>query len=180
MRRKHTRNRVADLWRRDFPRCGDLWKHIVKLYPMDCKLPLGCGLKDYGYITFEKGVFYMANKATGLARIIKAAGYSYKGLTAAWQNEAAFRQESVAAVVAIILAIWLDVGAIARILLIGSVLLVMIIELLNSAIEAVVDRVGTDYHELSGRAKDMGSAAVSLTIVLALLVWGSVLWQHFS
>ncbi|MBC3219488.1 diacylglycerol kinase [Serratia fonticola] len=122
----------------------------------------------------------MANQATGLTRIIKAAGYSYKGLTAAWQNEAAFRQELVATVVAIIVAVWLDVGTIARILLIGSVLLVMIVEILNSAIEAVVDRVGTEYHELSGRAKDMGSAAVSLAIILALFVWASVLWQHLA
>ncbi|CAI2151781.1 Diacylglycerol kinase [Serratia fonticola] len=122
----------------------------------------------------------MANQATGLTRIIKAAGYSYKGLTAAWQNEAAFRQELVATVVAIIVAVWLDVGAIVRILLIGSVLLVMIVEILNSAIEAVVDRVGTEYHELSGRAKDMGSAAVSLAIILALFVWASVLWQHLA
>lgn len=122
----------------------------------------------------------MANQATGLTRIIKAAGYSYKGLTAAWQNEAAFRQELVATVVAIIVAVWLDVGAIARILLIGSVLLVMIVEILNSAIEAVVDRVGPEYHELSGRAKDMGSAAVSLAIILALFVWASVLWQHLA
>ena len=82
-------------------------------------------------------------------------------------------------VLAIILAIWLDVGAIARILLIGSVVLVMIVEMLNSAIEAIVDRVGTEYHELSGRAKDMGSAAVLLAVILALFVWGAVLWQHF-
>ncbi|MBL5827702.1 diacylglycerol kinase [Serratia fonticola] len=122
----------------------------------------------------------MANQATGLTRVIKAAGYSYKGLTAAWQNEAAFRQELVATVVAIIVAVWLDVGVIARILLIGSVLLVMIVEILNSAIEAVVDRVGPEYHELSGRAKDMGSAAVSLAIILALFVWASVLWQHLA
>ncbi|MGL5384756.1 MAG: diacylglycerol kinase [Enterobacterales bacterium] len=122
----------------------------------------------------------MANQATGLTRIFKAAGYSYKGLIAAWQNEAAFRQELVATVVAIIVAVWLDVGVIARILLIGSVLLVMIVEILNSAIEAIVDRVGTEYHELSGRAKDMGSAAVSLAIILALFVWASVLWQHLA
>lgn len=122
----------------------------------------------------------MANQATGLTRIVKAAGYSYKGLIAAWQNEAAFRQELVATVAAIIVAVWLDVGVIARILLIGSVLLVMIVEILNSAIEAIVDRVGTEYHELSGRAKDMGSAAVSLAIILALFVWGSVLWQHLA
>ncbi|HAV5984332.1 diacylglycerol kinase [Serratia marcescens] len=122
----------------------------------------------------------MANQATGLTRIIKAAGYSYKGLSAAWQHEAAFRQELVVTLVAIILAVWLDVGAIARILLIGSVALVMIVEILNSAIEAVVDRIGSEHHELSGRAKDMGSAAVSLAIVLALFVWGTVLWQHFG
>ena len=122
----------------------------------------------------------MANQATGLTRIIKAAGYSYKGLSAAWQHEAAFRQELVVTVLAIILAVWLDVRAIARILLIGSVALVMIVEILNSAIEAVVDRIGSEHHELSGRAKDMGSAAVSLAIVLALFVWGTVLWQHFG
>ncbi|HEJ1091446.1 diacylglycerol kinase [Serratia marcescens] len=122
----------------------------------------------------------MANQATGLTRIIKAAGYSYKGLSAAWQHEAAFRQELVVTLLAIILAVWLDVGAIARILLIGSVALVMIVEILNSAIEAVVDRIGSEHHELSGRAKDMGSAAVSLAIVLALFIWGTVLWQHFG
>ncbi|HIH8984956.1 TPA: diacylglycerol kinase [Serratia marcescens] len=122
----------------------------------------------------------MANQATGLTRIIKAAGYSYKGLSAAWQHEAAFRQELVVTLLAIILAVWLDVGAIARILLIGSVALVMIVEILNSAIEAVVDRIGSEHHELSGRAKDMGSAAVSLAIVVALFVWGTVLWQHFG
>jgi diacylglycerol kinase (ATP) len=120
----------------------------------------------------------MANQVTGLTRVIKAFGYSYKGLTAAWQHEAAFRQELVATVLAIILAIWLDVGAIARILLIGSVVLVMIVEMLNSAIEAIVDRIGTEHHELSGRAKDMGSAAVSLAIALALFVWVCVLWQY--
>lgn len=122
----------------------------------------------------------MANQATGLTRIIKAAGYSYKGLSAAWQHEAAFRQELVVTLLAIILAVWLDVGAIARILLIGSVALVMIVEILNSAIEAVVDRICSEHHELSGRARDMGSAAVSLAIVLALFVWGTVLWQHFG
>ncbi|GAA3610210.1 diacylglycerol kinase [Gibbsiella greigii] len=122
----------------------------------------------------------MANQTTGLTRIIKAAGYSRQGFIAAWQNEAAFRQETLAAALAIILAAWLDVGAIARILLVGSVILVMIVELLNSAIEALVDRVGTEHHVLSGRAKDIGSAAVTLAIILALFVWGSVLWQHFA
>ncbi len=120
----------------------------------------------------------MANQSTGLTRIYKAAGYSMKGLSAAWKNEAAFRQESVAAIAAIILAFWLDVDALARILLIGSVALVIIIEVINSAIEAVVDRVGSEFHELSGRAKDMGSAAVFLAILLALFIWITVLWQH--
>ncbi|MEY8713285.1 diacylglycerol kinase [Mangrovibacter phragmitis] len=121
----------------------------------------------------------MASNTTGLTRIIKAAGYSWKGIRAAWNNEAAFRQEGVTTVLAIFIACWLDVGAIARVLLIGSVTLVMIIEILNSAIEAIVDRVGTDFHELSGRAKDMGSAAVLFAIILALFTWGSVLWSHF-
>ena len=122
----------------------------------------------------------MTNNVTGLARIVKAAGYSWKGLRAAWQHEAAFREELVAAVVAIIIACWLDVDAITRVLLIGSVLLVIIVEILNSAIEAVVDRIGSEMHELSGRAKDMGSAAVLLTILLAVFVWIMLLWAHFA
>ncbi|HAZ74965.1 MULTISPECIES: diacylglycerol kinase [Enterobacteriaceae] len=121
----------------------------------------------------------MANNTTGLTRIIKAAGYSWKGVRAAWLNEAAFRQEAVAVILAIVIACWLDVDAITRVLLIGSVVLVMIVEILNSAIEAVVDRIGTDFHELSGRAKDMGSAAVLMSILLALATWGMLLWPHY-
>jgi len=101
-------------------------------------------------------------------------------LRAAWQHEAAFREELIAAVVAIVIACWLDVDAITRVLLIGSVLLVIIVEILNSAIEAVVDRIGSEMHELSGRAKDMGSAAVLLTILLAVFVWIMLLWAHFA
>lgn len=122
----------------------------------------------------------MANQSTGLTRIYKAAGYSAKGLSAAWKNEAAFRQEAVAALMAIILAFWLDIEAITRILLIGSVVLVIIIEVINSAIEAVVDRIGSEFHELSGRAKDMGSAAVFLAVLLAIFVWITALWHHFG
>lgn len=121
----------------------------------------------------------MANDTTGFTRIFKAAGYSWKGFRAAWQNEAAFRQEGSVAIIAIILACWLDVDAITRVLLIGSMLLVMIVEIINSAIEAVVDRIGTERHELSGRAKDMGSAAVLLAIVIAVFTWVSLLWTHF-
>ncbi|AKP33351.1 diacylglycerol kinase [Yersinia aleksiciae] len=122
----------------------------------------------------------MANQVTGLTRIYKAAGYSAKGLSAAWKNEAAFRQETVAAIIAIILAFWLDIDVITRILLIGSVVLVIIIEVINSAIEAVVDRIGSEFHELSGRAKDMGSAAVFLAVLLAIFVWVTALWHHFG
>ncbi|WP_437887365.1 diacylglycerol kinase [Phytobacter sp. V91] len=121
----------------------------------------------------------MANNTTGVTRIIKAAGYSWKGVRAAWINEAAFRQEAIAVILAIIIACFLDVDVITRVLLIGSVVLVMVVEILNSAIEAVVDRIGSEFHELSGRAKDMGSAAVLMTILLALFTWISLLWGHF-
>ncbi|MCG3462074.1 diacylglycerol kinase [Xenorhabdus bovienii] len=121
----------------------------------------------------------MANQSTGLIRIIKAAGYSAKGIRAAWQNEAAFRQEVIVAILAIIIAFSLDFGMFERLLLIGSVMLVVIVEILNSAIESVVDRIGSEYHELSGRAKDMGSAAVFLTMILALFIWGMILWSYF-
>ncbi|MFD1802069.1 diacylglycerol kinase [Mixta tenebrionis] len=120
----------------------------------------------------------MANNVTGLVRIIKAAGYSWQGLRAAWQHEAAFRQEAVMALVAIVIACWLDIDAVTRVMLIGSVALVMIVEILNSAIEAVVDRIGNEFHPLAGRAKDMGSAAVLLSIILALFVWVTLLWSY--
>lgn len=116
------------------------------------------------------------NKATGIVRIINAFGYSLKGLKAAWVNEAAFRQEIVLLLVATLVAIWLDVSHLERVLLIGSVVLIVIVELINSAIEAIVDRIGTERHELSGRAKDIGSAAVLVAIFLACFVWGSVLF----
>ncbi|MBP6124188.1 MULTISPECIES: diacylglycerol kinase [Providencia] len=121
----------------------------------------------------------MASQTKGFTRVIKAAGYSLKGLKAAWVNEAAFRQEAVAAVIAIIIAFYLDISYIDRILLVSVVVLVAIVELINSAIEAVVDRVGSEFHELSGRAKDIGSAAVFISIGLALFVWGIVLWQRY-
>ena len=121
----------------------------------------------------------MANQTKGFTRVIKAAGYSLKGLKAAWINEAAFRQESVAAIIAVMIAFYLDISYVDRLLLISSVVLVAIVELINSAIEAVVDRIGEEYHELSGRAKDIGSAAVFITIGLALFVWFIVLWQRY-
>ncbi|WP_340611931.1 diacylglycerol kinase [Xenorhabdus bharatensis] len=122
----------------------------------------------------------MANQSTGLTRIIKAAGYSVKGIKAAWKNEAAFRQEAVLTILATILAFSFDFGMFERLFLISSVMLVLIVEMLNSAIEAVVDRIGSEYHELSGRAKDMGSAAVFLAMILALFIWVIIVWSYFT
>lgn len=111
-----------------------------------------------------------ANKAD-FARIIRAAGYSIKGLKAAYIHEAAFRQEIWCSIILIPLAFWLGNGVIEKLLLVGSVFLVLIAELLNSAVESVVDRIGSDYHELSGRAKDIGSAAVFMAMVLLVITW---------
>ncbi|MEG0280730.1 MAG: diacylglycerol kinase [Morganella sp. (in: enterobacteria)] len=119
-------------------------------------------------------------KNTGFIRVIKAAGYSWKGLKAGWQHEAAIRQELLALVLAVIIAFSLSFSAIERILLVGSVVLVVVIELLNSAIEAVVDRIGTEYHVLSGRAKDMGSAAVLVTSLLGLFIWIMLFIGYFQ
>lgn len=121
----------------------------------------------------------MANQNKGFTRIIKAGGYSYKGIRAAWMNEAAFRQEAIVALVGIILAFLFDVSGVERILLIGSLVLVVVLELVNSAIEAVVDRIGLERNELSGRAKDMGSAAVLIAIILGLFTWVTILLGHF-
>ncbi len=116
---------------------------------------------------------------TGLTRIIKAAGYSWQGLKSAYKHEAAFRQELLLAVILLPLAIWLAEGAVQLALMISSVLLVMIVEILNSAVEAVVDRFGGELHELSGRAKDMGSAAVMLALIYLCIVWCLILWENF-
>ncbi|EGQ9299913.1 diacylglycerol kinase [Vibrio vulnificus] len=112
---------------------------------------------------------------TGIRRIVDATGYSMKGLKAAWINEAAFRQEILLTVALTITAFFLPVTTIERILMVSSLLLVVIVELINSAVEAVVDRISDDWHELSGRAKDIGSAAVFVALALALFVWASVL-----
>lgn len=112
---------------------------------------------------------------TGLARIIDAAGYSSKGLKAAWTYEAAFRQELIMGCVLFIAAMAMPVAHLERVLLIASVVLVVIVELINSALEAVVDRVGDEWHELSGRAKDIGSAAVLISILLSLFIWLSII-----
>jgi len=113
-------------------------------------------------------------------RWLRAFSYSVAGLRACWRKEAAFRQETAFAVFMIPGAFWLGTSAVERILLVGSVLVVLIVELVNSAIEAVVDRVGTEPHSLSGFAKDLGSAAVLLSLVVAWLTWGLIAWERFS
>ena len=118
----------------------------------------------------------MANQPNkGLTRIINAFGYSMQGFKAAYQNEEAFRQEVLLAVVLIPIALFVDVSSVERLLLILSTLFVLVVEILNSAIEAVVDRFGGDHHELSGRAKDMGSAAVLLALLMLFLTWVMIL-----
>jgi diacylglycerol kinase (ATP) len=110
-----------------------------------------------------------------IERIILACGDSWRGLRAAWRTQQAFRYELCVLLVVIPAGWWLGKGGIERALLIGSSLLVVVVELVNSAIETAVDRIGDDYHELSGRAKDMGSAAVLCSIIMAGLVWLLVL-----
>ena len=112
---------------------------------------------------------------TGLRRLWNAFGYSLAGFRAAYKHEDAFRQEALLALILIPLAIWLPVSLIGRALMIASVLLVIIVELLNSAIEATVDRISLDSHDLAKRAKDIGSAAVLVSLVNAVVIWGLVL-----
>ncbi len=112
---------------------------------------------------------------TGLRRIWNAFSYSLAGLRAAYRNEDAFRQESLLAALLIPIAVALPLPGTARALMIGSVLLVLIVELLNSAIEAAVDRISLDRHRLSKRAKDIGSAAVLIALINVLCTWSLVL-----
>jgi diacylglycerol kinase (ATP) len=109
--------------------------------------------------------------ATGITRIINATFYSFKGLKAAFKHEAAFRQETILAIIFIVAAFFVATKIEHLILLIIGPFLVMTVEILNSAIESVVDRIGSERHELSGRAKDMGSAAVFIMLIFTLVVW---------
>jgi diacylglycerol kinase (ATP) len=117
--------------------------------------------------------------AQGLRRLINAFGYSRDGFAAAWKHEAAFREELMLAAIAVPAGLWLGQTGIERALLVGTILIVLIVELLNSAIEAVVDRVSAERHELSKRAKDIGSAAVLVTLMLAGAVWALILIPHY-
>jgi diacylglycerol kinase (ATP) len=117
------------------------------------------------------------NKPSGMTRLMKAFGNSMKGFVGVYKNEAAFRQELLLAVILVPLGLYLGRTGIERVLLIGSVLLVLVVEILNSSIEAVVDRIGLERHELSGLAKDLGSAAVFLSLTMVAITWLLVLWR---
>jgi diacylglycerol kinase (ATP) len=116
---------------------------------------------------------------TGINRMWHATGYSVAGLRAGW-NETAFRQESLAALILIPLALWLGRTWVEVALLAGSVIAVMVVELLNTAVETAIDRIGPEWHDLSKRAKDMGSAAVLLSLLLSIGIWTAALFHHFS
>ena len=118
-------------------------------------------------------------KESVLRHIGNAFIWSGAGIKSAWQKELAFRVEAIIIIVMVPLGIWLARSAAERALLIASCLLILIVELLNSAIEAVVDRIGTDHHELSGRAKDMGSAAAFFSQLTAGIVWALIAYDRF-
>ncbi|MEP6873211.1 MAG: diacylglycerol kinase [Burkholderiales bacterium] len=116
---------------------------------------------------------------TGLDRVMRATGYSMAGLIAAYRGESAFRQEFWLAVVLLPSSFWIGRNWVEIALLAGAVLLVLIVELLNSGLEAAIDRVSFEFHDLSKRAKDLGSAAVFLSLLLCTGIWGAALWQRF-
>ncbi|MGH8580006.1 MAG: diacylglycerol kinase [Gammaproteobacteria bacterium] len=118
-------------------------------------------------------------RTTGLTRLWKALGYSINGLRSSYRYEEAFRQEVLLGAFLIPLAFLMPVSSLGKLLLVGSVLLVWITELLNSAVEAVVDRVSMEYHELAKHAKDAGSAAVLVSLLFCLIVWVWILSDRF-
>ena len=112
----------------------------------------------------------------GLARIIAAVGYSFKGLKVAYRNEAAIRQELFAGIIIVPMAFLIAKSGIELALLLGSAILVFLMELVNSVLEAIVDRIGAEYHPLSGQAKDIGSALVMVAILLFAVVWAAIIF----
>ncbi len=116
---------------------------------------------------------------TGFLRVVRAARYSAQGLAQAWRHESAFRQELSLTLIMAPIGLWLGRTPLEKTLLIAVCLLVIVVELLNSAIEAAIDRHGSELHELSGRAKDMGSAAVSIALLIAGMTWGTVIYERF-
>ena len=135
------------------------------------------------YRSASRGGYPLSNPhkgRTGLNRVIHATGYSISGLATAYRGESAFRQEFWLAVVLVPLAFWVGHGWLEVAMLTGSVLLVLIVELLNSGIEAAIDRVSFEWHDLSKRAKDLASAAVFLSLMLCGSVWCAALWHRFA
>lgn len=112
-----------------------------------------------------------SEKNTGLRRVVMALWYSFKGLVATYRHESAFRQELWLVIFMSPVAFWIGDSLLESTILIGTLFLVLIVELLNSALESIVDRIGFEHNELAGRAKDQGSAAVLLSLVLALIIW---------
>lgn len=127
----------------------------------------------------EDPIFSAFKSRSGLRRVAGAMRYSLAGLASAWKHEHAFRQELCVIVPAVVVALLLPVTALEKLLLGSTMVLVLVVELLNSAIEAVVDRVSLERHPLSKNAKDFGSAAVMLSVLLALVAWAVVLWGVF-
>jgi diacylglycerol kinase (ATP) len=117
-------------------------------------------------------------KPTGITRLVRAFGYSFQGFVHTWREEAAFRQEVMLALVVVPCGLYLGRTGVERALLVSPMLLILVVEMLNSAVEAVVDRSGTEPHPLAGMAKDMGSAAVMLSFALLGTVWLLVLSDH--
>ena len=130
-------------------------------------------------ITSNGQVSVGKTKESVLHHIGKATIWSAAGIRTAWKNELAFRIEAIVIIVMLPLGIWLGRSAVEIALLVASCLLILITELLNSAIETVVDRIGTEHHELSGRAKDMGSAAAFLSMLTAAIVWALIAYDRF-
>ncbi|MBC7454398.1 MAG: diacylglycerol kinase [Massilia sp.] len=116
---------------------------------------------------------------SGLKRIFSALGYSIDGFKAAWQNEASFRQELLVVVLGTITALSMKISAFEKLMLVAVLVLVLVVELINSALEAVVDRISLEPHPLSKNVKDLGSAAVALAMGIALAAWGVVLFNRF-
>lgn len=127
----------------------------------------------------EKTASNPQKSRTGLSRLWHALGYSMEGLKAGW-GEKAFRQEAWGSLLLLPLSFWLGRNWSETALLAGSVILVMIVELLNTGLETAIDRIGPELHDLSKRAKDMGSAAVLLSLLLSLGIWAAALLQRFN
>jgi diacylglycerol kinase (ATP) len=117
---------------------------------------------------------------TGWRRLWKATGYSIQGLMASWITETAFRQEVILVLFLVPAACWLGTSMTQRALLIFSLLVILMVELLNSAVETTVDRIGPEHHDLSGRAKNMGSAAVLISLIANTVVWALVAWERWG